>query len=160
MPTTAKTLCDCCWSDEIPPYPVLIDYFGNALSSGEEEDINIVFGVYQSIVKSGVSADLLHNCLLSDRLNELVHAKHKHRTGYYYRAFCYKMLDLSDQHPLGPIPFEQGVPIFSDEHCPSCNAGGYLTLDQCVHIDGCEDDEDDNGIYRGCRSCAKHLHGK
>ena len=82
MPTTAKELCDCCWSDETPSYPVLTDYFGNALTSGDEEDIAIVFGVYQGMVKSGVSAELLHNCLLSDRLNELVHAKHKHRTGY------------------------------------------------------------------------------
>ena len=85
---------------EMPFYPALTDYFGNALTSGDEEDITIVFGVYQGMVKSGMSAELLHNCLLNDRLTELVHAKHKHRTGYYYRGFCYKMLDLSDRHPL------------------------------------------------------------
>jgi hypothetical protein len=136
MPTTAKELCDCCWSDEIPSCPVLTDYFGHASTSGDEEDITIVFGVYQGMVKSGVSAELLHNCLLSDRLNELVHAKHKHRTGYYDRAFYYKMLGLPDQHPLGPIPYEQLMPIYSDDHCPSCNANGYLTLDQYVHLDG------------------------
>ena len=53
MPTTAKKLCDCCWSDEIQPYPVLTDYFGNALTSGDEEDITIVFGVYQRL--SGIA---------------------------------------------------------------------------------------------------------
>ena len=108
------------------------------------------------MVKAGVSAELLHNCLLSDRLNELVHAKRKHRTGYYYRAFCSKMLDLSDQHPLGPIPFEQWMPIYSDDHCPSCNAGGYLTFDQCVHVDDDDDNDDNNGIYWGCKMCVKN----
>ena len=46
MPTTAKELCDCCSSYEIPSFPVLTEYFGNALTSGDGEDITIVFGVY------------------------------------------------------------------------------------------------------------------
>ena len=97
MPTTAESLMDVCARDEIPDLPVLADYFGKALySKNRREDIMIIFGVYQGMYKTGgISAELLHNCLLSNRLNELVHAKHKHRPSGYWCMFQDMKLDLT-----------------------------------------------------------------
>ena len=97
MPTTAQSLMDACARDEIPDLPVLADYFGKALySKNRHDDIMIIFGVYQGMCKTGgISAELLHNCLLSNRLNELVHAKHQHRA-----SGCSKMRSL-----MCAIPF-------------------------------------------------------
>jgi hypothetical protein len=70
---------------------------------------------------------LLHNCLLSNRLNELVYAKHQHRTSGYWCMFQDKKLDLSDPFPTGCLPRDQWMEIYDDDHCPHCNAPGYLT---------------------------------
>ena len=127
MPTTAQRLYDSCVKGEPLSYPVLIDYFGNAWHSENEDDISIVFGVYMGLIHQGVSQKLLHNCLLTNRLNELVHAKHKYHSGYYYTAFCHKKLDLTDRFPVGTLPKEDWMVIYDDDHCPRCNTKGYLT---------------------------------
>jgi hypothetical protein len=50
MPTTAQSLMDACARDEIPDLPVLADYFGKALySKNQQEDIMLIFGVYQGM---------------------------------------------------------------------------------------------------------------
>ena len=127
MPTTAQRLYDSCVKGEPLSYPVLVDYFGNAMHSENEDDISIVFGVYLGLIQQGVSPKLLHNCLLTNRLNELVHAKHKYHSGYHYTAFCHKKLDLTDRFPVGTLPKEKRMYIYDDDHCPRCNAVGYLT---------------------------------
>ena len=71
--TTAEDLVKSCLRDEHVSFPVYMDYFGNA---SEPDDITTVLGMYQRMVLRGVTAELLHNCLLSNRLNELVHAMH------------------------------------------------------------------------------------
>jgi hypothetical protein len=46
---------DACARDEIPDLPVLADYFGKALySKDQQEDIMIIFGLYQGMYKTGV----------------------------------------------------------------------------------------------------------
>ena len=129
MPTTAQSLMDACARDEIPDLPVLADYFGKALySKNQHDDIMIIFGLYQRMCKTGgISAELLHNCLLCNRLNELVHAKHQHSTSGYWCMFQDKKLDLSDPFPTGCLPRDQWMEIYDDDHCPHCNAPGYLT---------------------------------
>ena len=127
MPTTAQRLYDSCVKGEPLSYPVLTDYFGNATQSESEDDIAIVFGVYMGLIQQGVSPKLLHNCLLTNRLNELVHEKHKHHSGYAYTAFCHKNLDLADRCPVGTLPKEHWMVIYDDDHCPRRNTVGDLT---------------------------------
>ena len=105
---------------------MLIDCFGNATQSKNEDDISIVFGVYMGLIEQGVSPTLLYNCLLTNRLTELVHAKHTHHTGYCYTAFCHKKLDLTDRFPVGTLPKDQWMDIYDDDHCPRCNTVGHL----------------------------------
>jgi hypothetical protein len=157
MPTTAQSLCEACARDEIPSLPVLADYFGKAIFSPDpQEDVMIIFGVYQGMCKTGVSAKLLHNCMLSNRLNELVHAKHRHRTSGYWAMFQAKELDLSDPCPVGCLSKDQWMEIYDDDHCPHCNTPGYLTEKKELRVPsgkqhfGCtdccqpEDDEDED----------------
>jgi hypothetical protein len=95
MPTTAEELVKACFWDLLPGIPVVADYFGNA---EDEEEERIVFGIYQGLVKfKGVDHDLLFNCFLSDRLDELVHAKYKHGKTGYYRKLCEKNISLKTQ---------------------------------------------------------------
>jgi hypothetical protein len=125
--STADSLYECCMRDEPVTLPVYLDYFGNA--SGLSKTV-IVLGVYQGMVQRGlVSAKLLHNCLLSNRLNELVHAKHKHKPTYYYKEFCDMKLDLTNlpYKAMGDLPREQWMDIYDDNHCPNCNVKGYVT---------------------------------
>jgi hypothetical protein len=93
MESNAKILHHCCLRDQIPPLPVLADYFGDAFL--DEDKSNIVFGVYRGLViRLGVKADLLENCFLSNRLNELVHAKYKYQPTGYYKQFCDARINL------------------------------------------------------------------
>jgi len=106
MPTTAEELVKACFWDLLPGIPVVADYFGNA---EDEEEERIVFGIYQGLVKfKGVDHDLLFNCFLSDRLDELVHAKYKHGKTGYYQKFCQKNISLKTQTLHRKLPKSYG----------------------------------------------------
>ena len=133
--TTARSLVQCCNDNVFPSLPVLVDYFGNAKS---EEEISIVLGLYRVLLKKkGVTGELLENCFRSNRLNDLVHAKHYHGKSGYYNEFCKKKIDLRTVTCLDPIPIEEHMPILSDDYCPICNVKGYYSKDlfillQCI----------------------------
>ena len=127
MPTTAEELVKACFWDLLPGIPVVADYFGNA---EDEEEERIVFGIYQGLVKfKGVDHDLLFNCFLSDRLDELVHAKYKHGKTGYYQKFCEKNISLKTQTLHRKLPKKLWKPIYDDDTCPNpnCLSVGYRT---------------------------------
>lgn len=126
MPTTARLLYDCCLRDEFPPIPALVDYFGNTLDSEMKQ--GIVLGVYEGLVKTkGVSVELLDNCFRTNRLNQLVHEKYKHRPSQYYKMFCNANIDLDSTLALIEEVEENGMKIYDDNFCPNCETEGYIT---------------------------------
>ena len=126
MTGTATMLYKTCLRDEMPSLPEIADYFGNARA---EKDIVTVLGIYQGLVKmKGVKAPLLANCFLSNRLNELVHAKYKHGQSGYYKMFCQSKIDLKTKTGLEPLPKRDWLPIYDDDHCPNCDTKGYISL--------------------------------
>ena len=125
MPSTAQVLIDACFADVLPPPGVIFGYFGNAVG---REQICSVLGIYQGLVKfRGVKHDLLFNCFLSNRLNDLVHAKYMNSPTGYYKLFCASKIDLKRFGKS--IKEELWMPIYDDDHCPGCNTIGYRTKD-------------------------------
>lgn len=119
-------LVKCCFRNELPQtIPTLVDYFGSA-AFDESKDV-IVLGVYRGLVMKGIKSNLLHNCLVTRRLNELIHKKYTFRKSGYYRKFCDLGIDL-DQHHL-KNNFVKRLPIYDDNHCPTCNTEGYISLE-------------------------------
>ena len=93
MPKTADVFIECCYSDLFPSIPVLVDYFGNAWNNTEHSCV--VLGIYQGLVKRhGVTANVLHEHFLTNRLNELVHSVYKDNETFYYKKFCDLGIDL------------------------------------------------------------------
>ena len=126
MSSTAEILRTCCLQDLIPPKPVLIDYFG--ASASNDQEIPIILGIYQCLIKQrGVKLDLLVNCFLSNRLNELVHAKFKHIPTRINKKFCDIGGNLESTALLQVLPESEWMPIYDNDHCPNCNKEGYLT---------------------------------
>ena len=121
--TTAQSLVESCLRDEPVNLTVFLDYFGNARKSAH---VTTVLGVYQMMVYRGVTAELLHNCLLSKRLNELVHAMYKHKPTQYYLDFCKKKIDLTNKiyAALGDLPEHKWMEIYDNNHCPQLQSRG------------------------------------
>ena len=87
-------------------------------------------GVYQGLVNyKSLDADTLDNCLLSNRLDELVHKQYKFRPSCYYKKFSGMNISLKGRACLGGFPKSQWVEIYDDNHCPNCKSEGYITDD-------------------------------
>ena len=148
MPRTSDILVKCCFKDEIPPLPVLADYFGD--SFGDDQKENIVFGVYVGLVKyKNLNSDLLHNCFLSNRLNELIHQKYKYHKSGYYEEFCKLNINLKTVTCLYPIKESEYLPIYDDNFCPLCLTEGYYLEKKAIGMD-CE-----KCLHMMCTSCFK-----
>ena len=103
MEKTSDILIECCYKDLIPPIPVIADYFGIAYRN--EEDMCIVLGLYQGLVKfRGVKSDELHEAFLQNKLDELMHSKYRERKSQYYMMFCERNLSLRSW--TSPVLFE------------------------------------------------------
>jgi hypothetical protein len=64
---------------------VLNDYFGNQINPEHNE---IIYGVYESlIILKGVSKNLIENCYMTNRLDELIYKKNIHKKSSYYELF-------------------------------------------------------------------------
>ena len=104
----------------------MMDFFWSASNQLER---TIVLGIYQGMVKmKGVRAELLANCLQTNRLNQLVHAKYRFGKTQYYMMFINSDIDLTPRVKVETeLPREQWMTIYDDDHCPNCEAKGYIT---------------------------------
>ena len=164
--TNAKELVECCFRDELPSFPVIADYVGNAES---HEDITTVFGVYQGLVlKKDVDVELLNNCFHTNRLDELVHARFKVQPTGYYDMFKAANIMLKDPFAsLGSLLGEEGLaqtellPIYTDDQCPVCGQDGFITEGKrtgaectkclCYVCDDCFPPDGDGPVL--CKKC-------
>ena len=74
---TANILVRHIYDDIIPNdyISVIVDYF-NIENASDDDKIQIIFGLYQGLIKyKGVTADLLHKCSITNRLDELINKK-------------------------------------------------------------------------------------
>lgn len=97
---------------------VLNDYFGNQINPANNE---IIYGVYESlIILKGVSKNLIENCYMTNRLDELIYKKHIHNKTDYYNLFD------ENKIKIGATFFYDNkttkIDIYDDNHCPSCNS--------------------------------------
>ena len=127
MTTTAASLVRTIQDDNEPlSAPVLADYFGRAAGNGEH--VGILMGVYEGLVRyKFVPAALLHNCYLTNRLDELIRAKHTHWRSGYYEELVEQGIVVG-RTCLLPPPRVVPLPILDDDHCASCGGAGYVTL--------------------------------
>ena len=132
MKTSASELIESCWRDlkDFPP-PVFFDYFNSKFT---DEEIGIVFGIYQGLVKyKGVDEQLLHKCFMANRLDELIHKKYKYRSTEYYQLFKHNNLQIGRSNLLDVV--DNSFEIYDDNHCPYCNEEGYHTENNALNID-------------------------
>lgn len=124
---TSLSLVSACRENRYPSRAVFADYFGRCTT---ETEVDIVCEVYKDLIfEKGVEEQLLHNCFLSNRLNELVHIKNKHAPTRSYVRFRMNNIDLTTHTCLDPIPSEEWLQVLSDDHCPRCSSVGYVTYE-------------------------------
>ena len=120
---TAKSLVRFIGEDswEHVTMPVFADYFGGVRGQP------ILFGAYTSLVRDkGVTAGLLHNCFLTNRLDELLRVKNTHRPDHNYQELMASGSSVVGRTCLLPVCGVEPVPLLDDDHCASCCAPGYV----------------------------------
>jgi hypothetical protein len=126
------------------PSPVYFDYFGIDNICNENEDT--ILGVYTGLIREkGISKELLENCFKTNRLDELIHQKHKFHVTVRYHKFCVKKMTIGKTYTENGEDIQK-LEILDDDHCPSCLKVGYITRENCNGAAG--------RIY-DCGSCFK-----
>lgn len=83
---SAHSLVEACNEDEFCyiTNAAFADYF----RTRNDKDLTTMLGLYQGLVfYRDVDEELLHNCLLTGRLEELIHTKYKNRPSGHYVNF-------------------------------------------------------------------------
>ena len=149
MTTTTEGLIKCCLSDELPDsLGIIADYFN--IDEFNKEKFLILYGVYQDMItEKGVDEKLLHNCLLHNRLNELIHKKFKYNPTYNYNMFCENNINIINDG----ITFKnlKYMMIYSDDFCPKCLKKGYYTNDNKLDTDCAK------CLQLICKHCLKNI---
>ena len=132
MYTTAEILCKSFDEDCLPSIPVLIDYWGRNTSN--EEIIYLIYNVYYGLYLKGITSGLFHKCFLSNKLDELIHKKYKHKSSDYYHEFVKKKISIGNTYYDMRTPEDKDVEtenedfeILDDNTCPSCYSDNYYT---------------------------------
>lgn len=97
MPHTSTTLVKAVWSDEMDDLTpgTLHDYFG--MKNLTEDKFFTIFGVYADLIKIlKVNDELLHQCFLAGRLDDLIRTKYGSRTSGYYQDFLKKKIVIGN----------------------------------------------------------------
>jgi len=84
---SSTTLVKNCIDNELPTSPAVIcDYFGMFNTSKLKMDI--IFEVYKEMVlRENMTAKILHNALLMNKLNKLIHITLMRSESQYYKDF-------------------------------------------------------------------------
>jgi len=132
MIKTIDLLYETILNDDIIPSPVIADYFGFHNSS-DDNKYSIIYGVYQGLIKcKGIPKQMLENCFMTNRLDELIHKKYIHHKSKYYEDFVNKNITIGEtyfnlEEDSTNIENIYKIPILTDDYCPSCNLVGYYT---------------------------------
>jgi hypothetical protein len=125
MCRTADSLVVCIRRNLYLNQPIISDYFGQVRSN---EEVEITYDVYRDLVLTkGVDANILHNCLMTNRLNELVALKNSYYPSDAYRSFIQRNIDLTPYFMLNLFDPNQHIEILSDDYCINCNRRGYYS---------------------------------
>lgn len=115
-------------------HPAIIDdFFGENVS---DEKYRIIYGLYEGLIKSkDVSKELLYDCFITNRLDELIHKKYTFHSSIYYKQFLEKNIaigrtfyDLSsddDEDNDNDNDKLQKQEILTDDFCPNCSSEGF-----------------------------------
>ncbi len=134
--TTANLLVKIAKGVEKLCVPVLADYFGRPLPNWEDKNVLTIMGVYEGLIKyKGVSEELLYQCYICNRLDELIHKKYKNNKSEYYETFVANKIEIGKTRLLEFDDTDSGeeeymmslknLEIYDDNHCPSCNHNCY-----------------------------------
>jgi hypothetical protein len=106
---------------------VIHDYFGihNAI---DDNKYSIIYGIYAGLIKyKGISKDLLENCYMTNRLDELIHKKYTYHKSKYYESFINKNISIGETYFNLDDNQQKKMIILTDDYCMSCNTFGYYT---------------------------------
>ncbi len=138
------------------PIAVIVDYYGISYIDSEET-LLLIDSLYSGLIKyKGVTANLLHKCFLSGKLDELIHKKYTHIKSGHYEKFVKLNIKIG-QTVLKPILFK--FDIDDDDHCPNCNSVGYITKKYGIQEDGIQKDCETCCIF-SCDKCSKYYKGR
>ena len=98
---TSHELVKMCLSDEpLQNLAVMCDYFNSFKYGNNDEILTIIYGVYQKLIKLDlINEKTLHNALLNDTLDEMIHKIYQDKKlyTYYYKYFCDNKIILSNK---------------------------------------------------------------
>jgi hypothetical protein len=109
------------------------DFFG---ISYDNKNFEIMYGIYSGLIKfKGVSRELLYNCYITNRLDELIHKKYTNHKSKYYVDFVKKNIVIGDTYySVGDESESESeedelekIEITTDDFCPTCGSVGYYT---------------------------------
>jgi len=124
------------------------DYFGykNMLNG---TDLQTIYCVYSDLIKRQcVPKELFENCFFTNRLDELIKQKSKYHNTGYYQQFCTSQIVIGSTY-IGESDVVP-LPILDDNHCPSCEAAGYVTENKMLSF--MSPDCERCGVYM-CKEC-------
>jgi hypothetical protein len=120
MGRTADLLLQCIQMDELPPIPVLADYFGLFIPNWphdlfehpaeSNQRISIIYGVYRGLWLLDVTADELDKHFRENTLDHLIHTTYQEKkhvlvernyTIYlskFYNTFCNKNIKIGNTY--------------------------------------------------------------
>lgn len=130
--------------DELATISVIHDYFG--IANLDSTKICIIYGVYQGLIKQkGISKQLIEQCFINNRLDELIHKKYTYHKSDSYTQFVENQIRIGDTF----IKMDNVVnefTILDDNYCPGCEREGYITNNNFQIIESmC--------IYGNCKKC-------
>lgn len=109
---------------------ILNDFFGDEPS---DEEYRIIYGLYEGLIKfKGISEEVLYDCFITNRLDELIHKKYTFQPSKYYKEFCDHNIVIgetfyvlsSDDDDEDEVQKEE---ILTDDFCPTCSSDGFYT---------------------------------
>lgn len=127
MSKTIDLLFDAISKDTSIIAPVFADYFGVE----NDNHYGIIYGIYKGLIKyKGVSKQLIENCFLTNRLDELIHKKYTYHKSGYYEDFCKNNIKIGNTYfnlEEDNVDDNNKLTIHTDDYCPSCDIIGYYT---------------------------------
>ena len=85
--------------DELVCVPVMHDYFG----IHNKDHIQLIYGLYVGLIKHmEVPKNIIENCFLTNRLDELIHLRYTERRSDYYREFLEKNIRIGNTYYPDP----------------------------------------------------------